>query len=614
MVHRFMIGFALALCAFQVISYQPLPVGSESHEVLRMGQGTLENAIWHPSENSFLVNSSQGVWVYSTAFERMAHLPDLHTGTFAPDGMSVAGTDTSGKVILWDIKNGRQIGVFSSISAVNQVTFSLDGKFLAGSGGRSLTIWNVNTRKVEYTFSVPYEIYSMSWKPTSDKIALAGRNSIQILDVLNNNIEALNMNAGGEAIYKLAWSHTDNLLAVAAIEGSSIEDNSLQIWNVSTKQMRQVIQAGHIDDIDWHPKQPLLATANRQSSNNTAPSVKVWNPITGKLMGELNRYTHDVLSVKWSPDGTKLLTVSADNTAKIADWPSQSTSNQSILKGFGSAVTSLAWNGMGTIIASGHEDGSIREWNTQTGKPLSVLLGNERQVWSVAWSPTGKALVSGGGDYSVRSWDVSTDTMSLLYKHDQTIFDNIPGVFTVDWGAKGDIASGGSDGTVRIFSGGKVIILQQTRGTIFAVHWNPKQPQLVVADGNIHVWKMNPSPSSKMLACNVEGIWTGAAFSPDGKQIAGTTNTGNLCIWDTQTFQAFIPNTGLIAPLAWSPNGSQIAGISKEDPTQVQIVDAASEQSIGIIAIGDVVRSLAWKPDGTQLATGTQSGIIQIWQ
>jgi WD40 repeat protein len=67
-------------------------------------------------------------------------------------------------------------------------------------------------------------------------------------------------------------------------------------------------------------------------------------------------------------------------------------------------VFSVAWSPDGTRIVSGSDDDTLRIWDASTGKSLRTLTGHGSAVGSVAWSPDGRRIVSGSWDDTLRIW------------------------------------------------------------------------------------------------------------------------------------------------------------------------------------------------------------------
>jgi len=109
-----------------------------------------------------------------------------------------------------------------------------------------------------------------------------------------------------------------------------------------------------------------------------------------------------VYSVAFSPDGTKVLTGSKDNTARL--WDVVSGTKIRTFSGHGGDVMSVAYSPDGTKVLTGSQDYTARLWDATTGTHIATFTGHSGVVHSVAFSPDGKKVLTGSEDKTARLW------------------------------------------------------------------------------------------------------------------------------------------------------------------------------------------------------------------
>ena len=78
------------------------------------------------------------------------------------------------------------------------------------------------------------------------------------------------------------------------------------------------------------------------------------------------------------------------------------------LRGHHNTVNCVAFSPDGSKIISGSCDETIRVWDASTGiEMLPPLRGHEDSISSVALSPDGSKIISGSWDKTIRVWDTS---------------------------------------------------------------------------------------------------------------------------------------------------------------------------------------------------------------
>jgi WD40 repeat protein len=98
------------------------------------------------------------------------------------------------------------------------------------------------------------------------------------------------------------------------------------------------------------------------ASGSDDKSIIIWDTTQQMVVARLYGHAHNVRSVEYSPDGTRII--------------------------------------------SGSDDHTIKVWDAQSGEELLSLEDHTGPVRSVRFSSNGKRFVSTGIDQTVRIWDV----------------------------------------------------------------------------------------------------------------------------------------------------------------------------------------------------------------
>src|SRR5258708_39281028 len=101
-----------------------------------------------------------------------------------------------------------------------------------------------------------------------------------------------------------------------------------------------------------------------------------------------------VMSVAWSPDGTRLASGGGDRgSGEIFIWEVPGGERLQTLSEPSAIVYALAWNPTAALLLSGSSGGTLRWWDVQCGEFLTIRQGDQWSIQSISASTHG-AIVS----------------------------------------------------------------------------------------------------------------------------------------------------------------------------------------------------------------------------
>lgn len=81
------------------------------------------------------------------------------------------------------------------------------------------------------------------------------------------------------------------------------------------------------------------------------------------------------------------------------------------LTGHTGPINSVRFSRQGTRLISGSDDMAIKIWDTNTGLDCMHIYGHKKKVWAVVFSPDERTIIFGSEDKTIRVWDATDGTL-----------------------------------------------------------------------------------------------------------------------------------------------------------------------------------------------------------
>ena len=142
-----------------------------------------------------------------------------------------------------------------------------------------------------------------------------------------------------------------------------------------------------------------------------------WQRQTHLDLMTLRGHLGSVNSVAYSPDGQRILTGSADHTAKV--WDAANGKQLLTLQGHADGVRSVAYSPDGQRILTGSFDQTANVWDAASGKQLLTRQGHTMGILSVAFSSDGQRILTGSGDKTAKVWNAATPQQVARWQQEE---------------------------------------------------------------------------------------------------------------------------------------------------------------------------------------------------
>lgn len=453
------------------------------------------------------------------------HEDGATAGAFLPDGKRLVSAGFDGFIRVWELEKGREVQrIATKASLMGSVAVSADSSLVAASGlGEPLQVWSLKDSEPLKGFAVqPKDKQSMSlqFSPAGDKIL-----SAEI--------------SGGARV-------------------------------VDARSGRELFRA---EGRDWNAYCACFTPDGRRfAATALADRLRVitfFDSSTYKEVFEIGAHTECVTALAFTPDGTRLLSVSGDRSIGI--WDARLFKPLArIQDAHSDLLESISVFPDGSRAATSGRDGTIRIWDLEKNRTLTTLKTAWSHVTQVRVVSKGERLVAAANDKAVGVgvWDVASGQLLKTFKVERTS-SRYPLEVSPDGEA---VAIGLAKGEVALRSlddGGVIRTIQANASEVEAIAFDARGALLATAgrdslvtgrDSVIRVWDLKTGKEIQTMRGHWE-VMSALVFSPDGAELASGLD-GTVRVWEVasgKSLRVHEGHTGGIGALAYSPDGKWLA-------------------------------------------------------
>ncbi|XP_078683491.1 apoptotic protease-activating factor 1-like [Branchiostoma floridae x Branchiostoma belcheri] len=427
------------------------------------------------------------------------------------------------------------------------------------------------------------------------------------------------------------------------------EDCSIKVWDAHTGQVQLTLE-GHRDVVYCCGFSPDGATIVSCAGDRL---IHVWNAATGKLMhtfhafkrvtpcgtptrtpsfGSTRRTLTDpplmprsrdpspssmfpVFSVKYSPDGTKLVCCSGEGLVKILD--SISGVELHTFTAHTDSVRCCDISSDGSLVVSASTDGTAVVWNTKSGKQITTYRGHNRSALSACSFKPESHVVASSADYQIHVWEAMTaEKLGVCKAHKSTFIQHC--CFSPD----GSLIAGG-------LSNFSIQLWDTESMDCVAMHYGHTMWVYCVAFSANGKQLLSSSEDEKVILWDVEGAkridYMGLKrdfdvnFDMDPFMVVAPDNNDTLRVMKGnqaevvhQTDVSFAKSR--IRACCICPSGNKVAYGCEDGVIKLLHFTPTGVKSRELVGHNEAVRCCSFSQDGRVLITGGDDSKVLIWE
>lgn len=567
------------------------------------------------------------------------HRREIISAVFTPDSSRVAISYRNSILDVVETKSGKRIyhKQFGKKTEFSTLLFRSSNALLANAAQNSLRLINLTTRKSEVIDVVNRNNKKFALSPDGDHYLFVEKELVSNEQREKRGPEIRRLSNPEESISLIDFKNVHEIRTVAwSSDGGRIALNiypaATKIYDANSGELvRDLLSNGLIGAMALNWDGTLAAVSG------TDNSIQILDVASNREVATLKGHSSIVHTLRFSDDGSRLISGSDDGTVKI--WSLETGADSVVWREAKHGPVTTVFRSDGEIvyasvvhdaIASLNNAGEIVQIFSETAKVKSTAqpYRPKLQLERVNLSENGRNLITAYSNGEIVVWDAETlkpiRHISTHLKHIDSV-QLLPDAKTLFVIQSIFQPLSSSIHAYDLFSGKQTDPLQLSRrGDTDFVSVSPngasiagefrKRGSIGESRTKLTVLRKN-ADAVAAISIKTDSEPTELIFNNDGSKLLATLEDNNGQIFDASTGKKLAllkGHTSKITAAAYDRTGERI--VSGDSDGFVKIWDAISGRELLTLKSKDKnICSVAFSRDSLRIVVGTESGSVTIW-
>ena len=431
-------------------------------------------------------------------------------------------------IMLIRIADNQIVWSRSQPEGLNLLVLSPDGQLALVENDYEVQLWRVADGTMQYELDISVDCATFS--PDGQLFALGRWDGTITLHQTSDGTLVRTMRVPNDR-YAIQLHFSPNGSYLASLSS----DQRVHIWDVSRGTLiRSLIPHNErTRHMLFYTDSQVLTIGEDVSA--LLESIRLWDPLTGRLVQQWAWMWYGADLVRFSPDGQTLGTVT--NRYYWSIFVSWSAPEGALRNWFNPvygvpnrAITSFEFMGGESAIVTADMGRMLQLWDVRSRSLRWSVQAHTDGLTDIALPPHGSRIATASYERVLKWWNAANGTLLNSFG------GHLGGVTAIDLSPDGALlASASYDGTVCLWqpaTGTLLRTLTGHHGVVWDVAFLPSSNALVSAgaDGTLRLWNITTGTTLRVWQAHAGGVYR-LSVAPNGKIIASFGEDGALRFW-----------------------------------------------------------------------------------